>query len=163
MRKNIKAEYQSHDRFQHLNNQMQITKLPMEEGEKKKGLILNSAKKKLSDEKHNHSEMFIQSPTQHHRSSRRRNECFLLKENARFRTQRQVITIVLTKNMQFVLELQTQEAEETETDAEEELHCICIARWPARYERECQIKENSEATKRTQNNKKGSMQEDFVL
>jgi hypothetical protein len=27
----------------------------------------------------------------------------------------------------------------------------------------CQIKENSEATKRTQNNKKGSMQEDFVL
>lgn len=45
MRKNIKAEYQSHDKFQHLNDQMQITKLPMEEVEKK-GLILNSAKKK---------------------------------------------------------------------------------------------------------------------
>jgi hypothetical protein len=59
--------------------------------------------------------------------------------------------------------MQTQEAEETETDAEEELHCICIARWLERYERECQIKENSEATKNTQNNKKGSMQENFVL
>jgi hypothetical protein len=33
MRKNNKAEYQSHDKVQHLNNQMQITKLPMEEGE----------------------------------------------------------------------------------------------------------------------------------
>ncbi len=41
--------------------------------------------------------MFIQSPTQHHSSSRRRNECFLLRENARFRTQRHFITIVLTK------------------------------------------------------------------
>jgi hypothetical protein len=54
-------------------------------------------KKKLSDEKHNHSEMFIQSPTQHHSSSRRRNECFFLRESARFRTQRHVITILLTK------------------------------------------------------------------
>jgi hypothetical protein len=54
-------------------------------------------KKKLSDEKHNHSEMFIQSPTQHHSSSRRRNECFFLREGARFRTQRHVITILLTK------------------------------------------------------------------
>jgi hypothetical protein len=41
--------------------------------------------------------MFIQSPTQHHSSSRRRNECFFLRESARFRTQRHVITILLTK------------------------------------------------------------------
>jgi hypothetical protein len=57
------------------------------------------------------------------------------------------------------VQIQTQEAEETETGAEEELHCICIGRWPERYEREYQIKENSEATKSTKNNKKGSMQE----
>ncbi len=61
--------------------------------------------------------------------------------------------------MQFVLELlckckPKKQKKQKQMHERSCIHCICIARWPERYEREGQIKENSEATKRTQNKEK---------